>query len=317
MLIDSPLILRQGVAARYSSVVENGLQIQNVDVRVIARTTVTVGEVLMFDIGQTDAAVSSATLQASAGCWRNVINPTAAGMAAGYPLCVATEAITDNLTGIVRVQGIVAADLAGTNVIGDQLVATTSGNLARALSGVGQRVVAWALVAGATEQSVYFDGLSGGMAAVQNPLPTGLQVPDVDILCTNRTGTTMVIGDVVMLDMIQADAGTTNATLGSAGSCWANILVPTTAAIVAGLPLCVALEATVNDAIGSFRIEGIVSAKSANTWVLGDDLVGVNSALTLDKTVAATEHVYAIALEAGTGVESCWLRGIGGFGGAA
>lgn len=294
-----------------------GLQPQTTDVTVIVRTTVSAGEVLMFDMAQSDGDVSNATIGEDNSCWRNVINPTAQGMAAGYPLCVALNDITDNAAGVVRLQGVVAADLAGTNVIGDQLIATTAGTLARALSGIGERVVAWALVAGATEQSVYFDGLSGGMGSVQDPLPTGLQVANVDIRCTNRTGTTMVVGDVVMLDMIQADAGTTNATLGDTGSCWANVLVPTTAAIVAGLPLCVALDTAVNDAIGSFRIEGIVNAKSVNTWVLGDDLVGVDGALTLDKTVAATEHVYAIALEAGTGVESCWLRGVGGFGGAA
>jgi len=152
---------------------------------------------------------------------------------------------------------------------------------------------------------------------VQNPLPTGLQVPNVDILCTNRTGSTMVVGDVVMLDMIQTDAGTTNATLGDAASCWANVLTPTTATIVAGLPLCVALETNANDVVGSYRIEGIVDAKMAGTNALGDDLVGVDAALTLDQAVAATEHVYAVALEAGTGVLSCWLRGVGGFGGAA
>lgn len=317
MFIDAPLILRQGTAVRFSDVTSNGLQVQNLDVTVIARKTVTAGELLMFDIGQTDGAVSSATLGLSTSCWRNVIGPTAAGIAAGYPLCVATAAIVDNEAGTVRVQGIIAADLAGTNVIGDQLIPTTAGNLARALSGVGQRIVGWALAAGATEQSVYFDGLSGGMAAARNPLPTGLEVPNQDINCTNRTGSTMVVGDVVMLDMIQADGDTTNATLGSTGSCWANILVPTTAAIVAGLPLCVALEATANDAVGPFRIEGIVAAKSANTWILGDDLVGENGQLHLDKTAGATEHVYAFALEAGTGVENCWLRGVGGFGDSA
>lgn len=294
-----------------------GLDIRSVDVRVTVRKSVTVGEVLMFDLAQSDGAVSNATLFDAASAWRNVIAPTAQGIAAGYPLCVSLEVIADNATGSVRVKGIVAADLAGTNVIGDQLAVTSAGTLARALSGVGERVVAWALVAGATEQSVYFDGL-GGFGAVQNPLPVGLQVPNVDILCTNRTGTTMVVGDVVMLDMIQTDAGTSNATLGDAASCWANILVPTTAAIVAGLPLCVALEATVNDAVGSFRIEGIVDAKMNDTNVLGDDLVGMNALLELDRVVAATEVVYAIALEAGAAaVRLCWFKGVGGFGDAA
>lgn len=294
--------------------VANGLQIQNLDVNVIVRKSVTAGEVLMFDMAQSDAAVGSATLSASNSSWRNVIAPTAAGIAAGYPLCVATAVIADNAAGVVRVQGIIAADLAGTNVIGDKLAATTSGNLARALSGVDDRVVGWALVAGATEQSVYFDGLSGGMAAVHNPLPTGLEVANKDINCTNRTGSTMVVGDVVMLDMIQTDAGTSNSTLGSTASCWANILVPTTAAIVAGLPLCVALETNVNDAVGAYRIEGIVDAKSTGTWVLGEELVAVNGQLHLDNTTAATEKIYAIALAAGTAVQSCWFRGVGGFG---
>lgn len=290
-----------------------GLDLRNVDIRVTVRKSVTVGEVLMFDIAQSDGAVGSATLFATDSSWRNVIAPTAQGIAAGYPLCVSLEVISDNATGSVRVKGIVAADLAGTNVIGDQLVATIGGSLARALSGVNERVVGWALAAGATEQSVYFNGL-GGFGAVQHPLPVGLQIPNVDILCTNRTGSTMVIGDVVMLDMIQADSGTANATLGDAGSCWANILVPTTAALVAGLPMCVALETNANDAVGSYRIEGVVDAKTAGTWVLGDPLVAVNAALTLDKANVDTEKIYAIVLEAGTGVKSCWLRGVGGFG---
>jgi len=312
-----PIILRQGFAVSGAPIADKGLQPQNRDVRVIARTTVNLGEVLMFDMAQTNGSVASATIGASDGSWRNVINPTDAGIAAGYPLCVATEAIVLNTEGVVRVQGVVDANLNDTLVLGDQLHALSSGLLAKALSAVNQRVVAWALASGTTKQSVYFDGLQGGMGAVQHPLPTGLQVANVDINCTNRTGTTMVIGDVVMLDMVQADGATTNATLGSATSCWANVLVPTTAAIVAGLPLCVALEATVNDAVGQYRIEGIVDAKMAGTNVLGDDLVGVNAALTFDKTVAATEHVFAVALEAGTGVLSCWLRGVGGFGGAA
>ena len=151
------------------------------------------------------------------------------------------------------------------------------------------------------------------LVSTRNPT-VGLNIINVDILCTNRTGSSMVVGDTVMLDMVQADGDTTNATLGDAGSCWANILVPTTAALVAGLPMCVALEATANDDVGRFRIEGIVDAKTAGTWVLGDELVAVNSALTLDKVNVDTEHIYAIALEAGTGVRSCWLRGVGGFG---
>lgn len=289
-----------------------GLDPINVDVNVTVRKAVTVGEVLMFDMAQSDAAVGSATIGASDSAWRNVIAPTAAGLAAGYPLCVALAIIADNASGSVRVQGIVAADLAGTNVLGDQLVATTSGTLARALSGVGERVVAWAMAAGATEQSVYFDGLNG-FGAVQNPLPTGIQIPNVDFLAANRTGTTQVVGDLVMLDMLQAQE-TANATLGDALSCWANVIVPSTAGLEEGVPMAVALSANVDNAVGSYRIEGIVDGKTAGTWVIGDHLVPVDAALTLDKTTVANERFYAIALEAGTGVKECWFRGIGGFG---
>ncbi len=276
-----------------------GLEPLNMDVNVTARKSVVAGEVLMFDMAQSDGAVASATIGATDSAWRNVIAPTAAGLAAGYPLCVALAIIADNAAGTVRVRGVVDADLAGTNVLGDQLVATTGGDLARALSGVGERVVAWALAAGATEQSVYFDGF-GGFGAVQNPLPTGMQVPNVDFLATNRNAGTLVVGDVMMLDMDQGEE-TTNATLGDALSCWANVTVPTSAGVIGGYPLCVALGTPADNAVGSFRLSGIVSVNMDAAPSIGGDLTadyGGADANALTETFVAADRVCAIALSA-------------------
>lgn len=298
--LQDALILRQGMAVSANPIAENGLQPQNVDVRVIVRKSVTAGEVLMFDIAQDDAAVSSATLGASDGSFRNVIAPTAQGISAGYPMCVATAVIADNAPGVVRVQGIISADLAGTNVVGDQLAPTTSGNLARALSGVGQRVVGWALRAGATEQQVYFDGLAGGMGAVQDPLPNGMQVPNIDFTATNRNGGTLVIGDVMMIDMA-LDSEAANFTLGATLSAWANVVVPDVAGVQGGWPLCVALEAPADNATGAFRLSGICAVNMDSAPSVGDDLTsdyGGADANALSATLANGDRVCGIGLTA-------------------
>lgn len=306
-----PIILRQGFAQSASPIGDNGLAPQNRDVRVTVRTTVTAGEVLMFDMAQSDGDVASATIGASDSCWNNVINPTAAGLAAGYPLCVAPAAITDNASGIVRVQGVVSAQLAGTNVIGDKLVATTAGTLARTLDNTDQRVVGWALVAGATAQNVYFDGLSGGMGAVQNPLPVGIQIPNIDVSVTARK--TVGAGELVMFDMDQGDGDVSTADLGATTSCWANVIAPTDAHGQHGFPMAVALAAITDNAVGTVRLEGIVDADVTGTMVIGDHLVA-NTDGTLNKTTTVSDTYYAIALVAGTTTQSVWFRGLHGFG---
>ncbi len=306
-----PIVTRRGLIQSAAPIADLGLQPQNRDVRVFARTTVTAGEVLMFDMAQSDGETGSATIAASDSCWRNVINPTPQGLAAGYPLCVAPDAITDNAKGVVRVQGVVSAQLAGTNVIGDQLIATTGGTLAKAVSGTGERVVGWALANGATAQNVYFDGLAGGMGAVQNPLNNGLDVPNVDILVTARK--TVGAGELVMLDMLASDGTTPTVILGSLLSIWGTVIAPSAEGLLNGFPMGVALDAITDNTTGTIRIEGIVDADVTGTMVIGDELVAKTDG-TLNKTVAAGEVLYAVALEAGTGTKSVWIQGRHGFG---
>jgi len=131
-LIQPPMILRQGHAASAHPLIMNGLQPQNLDVSVIMRGgTAAVGDVLQFDMLAEDAAVSTATIGADNGIWKNVSAPTTNGIAAGMWNAVATEAIAATATGAVRVWGIIDAYViaaSGSVAIGSRLVPTTAKN---------------------------------------------------------------------------------------------------------------------------------------------------------------------------------------------
>lgn len=130
--IGPKLHTRSGLVPNADQVISNGLQIQNIDVRVIMRGgAAAVGDVLQFDLSAEDGDVSTVDIGSDTSIFRNVSAPTATGVAGGSWNCVALEAIADNAEGLVRVFGICQAYViaaSGSPAIGSRLVPTTAKN---------------------------------------------------------------------------------------------------------------------------------------------------------------------------------------------
>jgi len=144
----------------------------NFDVWVFNRSgaTLAVGDVVQFDMNQSQAETTSVVEGAEASIWANVIDPvataTGVGIGAGSFYAVALESIADNAEGKVRVRGkcqayVIAAS--GSVAIGDPLVCAASNNL-DLIEAAGEPYHAIALSAATTPTArtlidVMFDGI--------------------------------------------------------------------------------------------------------------------------------------------------------------
>ena len=153
-----------------------GIDPQNIDVKVTMRGgTAAAGDVLVFDLDATDAAVTSGVPGTMASIWSNVRAAAAAeiaGQSSAF-VCVALEAMADDAEGMVRIHGIVDAFVigaAGSMAVGTQLVLAASNN-ADIVQATGERIIGIGLEAVAspttrTLGSIYINGfISLGIAA--------------------------------------------------------------------------------------------------------------------------------------------------------
>ena len=146
-----------------------GLAVINEDTTIIMRGgNANAGDVLQFDLAQTDGNVTNNVPGHQSSGLVNVIAPTAGGVAGGSFLCFALVAINQDEAGLVRLTGIGSAfciRASGSISPGDKLVATTSKNLDGILAD-GERIMAIAQETVTTPTSrtlavVLFDGIRG------------------------------------------------------------------------------------------------------------------------------------------------------------
>lgn len=128
------------------------------------------GDVMMFDMGNTDASVFNNVPGARDSGFVSVIPPNAAGVQGGSILCVLMQDISDDESGIAWTVGIIdnvyVIDGADSVAIGDLLVATTSKNC-DAVTAQGERYIGIAMEAQTTPSTrtlskVWFNGEGGG-----------------------------------------------------------------------------------------------------------------------------------------------------------
>lgn len=105
----------------------------------------------------------------------------------------------------------------------------------------------------------------------------------------NRTGQTVLRGELVMLDLAQSATETDSLRPGDDGSIFANVITPTDAAVQEGRPILVALEDILDNAAGRCLIEGM-----CDVMMTDDDVSAVNIAanerLGYDATTSVTDR---------------------------
>jgi len=159
--------------------------------------------------------------------------------------------------------------------------------------------------------------------------------PDAeDIIVTNRSGASWVVGDVNMIDWRETDGDSLAASLNAVGDAnsgicnsVANHAVTTSAVGFAIGIFCCAQVAAANDAKGRVRLRGAVDACAVDGTVTlatsyctvkaGPDLEVIDTAQETSGAVAATPHkVIFIPLQARTGAGTVpgWFNGVEGFG---
>ncbi len=147
-----------------------GLIVINEDTTILMRGgNAGAGDVLQFDLAQTNVHVTNNVPGHESSGYVNVIAPTAGGVAGGSILCVALAAINEDEPGLVRLSGIVTAftlDSSGNIVPGDKLVAAVTKDLDNDTPAIGERFIAICQVtvtgpSTRTLGTVLFDGIRG------------------------------------------------------------------------------------------------------------------------------------------------------------
>lgn len=142
----------------------------------------------------------------------------------------------------------------------------------------------------------------------------------------NRSGSTMALGDVVMVDMVTGPQ-TESASVDPGGegtSIWSNVDAPTAAGIKYGiLAVCVQVGGVLDNAKGRFCLSGILEdvfvIDGTDSVAIGDPLTAT-TAKNLDAVLAVNERIVGVALEALTTpttrtLAKVWFNGLpGGLG---
>lgn len=126
-----------------------GFQPPHWECRATARAAITQGEVVVFDLTNTDGDVSNNIVGDAASGFANVKKPAAGDIVKSAVYGLALEDIADNATGRILICGIAQGSLiraSGSIASGDALVPTTAGDLDGIIAN-GERQIAIALEA--------------------------------------------------------------------------------------------------------------------------------------------------------------------------
>lgn len=162
----------------------------------------------------------------------------------------------------------------------------------------------------------------------------GLAIENEYVYVYNRTGATRNAGDVVMLDITDADAGTdTSTTEGASTSILSNALLPTTALMgavaaagaaqdVGGIFLLVVEDGVADDGLMKCLVEGafVKAQLQAVAVTIGQCLYPANGVATLTNIAPSGCKCIARAQEANAsaaGLFRVWFSGRVGFGNTA
>jgi hypothetical protein len=126
------------------------------------------GDILQFDIGQSDGDVTNFQVGSPNGAFANLIAPTAAGVKSGV-FALALEDVAADKQGNFLLSGVVEGKViraSGSVAAGDPLVAVAASPNADGVLAAGEKYVALALEAKTTPTSavacwMWFDGLDG------------------------------------------------------------------------------------------------------------------------------------------------------------
>ena len=140
------------------------------------------------------------------------------------------------------------------------------------------------------------------------------------LTATNRTGATLVVGDLLMLDLRLSGTEVDNNNLGSTdadgnNSGLNNVVLPATDMLLYGVYV-VALGATADNVVGEFQLYGVVNMNVAGATVAGDGLCPGNASdQGVISTGALNAKIVAISREAdASNIASVFFNGEVGFG---
>ncbi len=148
----------------------SGISPGTTDTTVIARTAVSKGDLLMFDMAASDSNVSSVEAGSVDSIYANVIAPTDPAFDS-YFLCVALAAASSGASVQVRLEGHIdeayVIKSSGNVAIGDSLYPDANKNLSANTASSGDRIIGFARAAVTgpstrTLAKVYFNGFPGG-----------------------------------------------------------------------------------------------------------------------------------------------------------
>jgi hypothetical protein len=146
-----------------------GLGNHPIRARVIARgASFNRGDVVQFDLAQTNSATTNNLVGSDASGLVNVITPTTSGVQSGI-LAVCTQDISQNQRGYVVLRDVIEAFViksAGSIAVGDRLVAINASSDLDGTDAAGERWTAIAFEAATTPSThirklVAFDGING------------------------------------------------------------------------------------------------------------------------------------------------------------
>lgn len=149
--------------------------------------------------------------------------------------------------------------------------------------------------------------------------PIGIQPAKECVDVMNRTGTTLVLGDLVMFDLHSTETGD-NIIVGDTNSVFTNVIVPATLGLTHGF-FGVVTDLKSGAGADNTEVEvcvrGIVDARVASATAVTAVLIAANASDALDDTAGiAGQKILGIPLEASTAADTILVLfdGIYGFG---
>jgi hypothetical protein len=148
----------------------------------------------------------------------------------------------------------------------------------------------------------------------QSPIggPGGYQPEVEEIRAINRTGSAIVQGQVVQLDLANSDGDVSDNSIGATTSGFRNVIAPAAATPGRILAVYLGTASLADNAEGLFAVSGKVKAlvqKNSGSIAAGNGLVASTSGY-FDADSSAGDVICAVALEAATDPSTAQLKDV-------